>query len=166
MCILCVLTGEISVMYVMCVLTDELSVMCVNRWVKCTVHHVWVDRWDRWAVNKLCVFSETSWTSEMYGWPVRLKGSLNQVYIDTCEIGVVWGVFAFSGEIGAVEIPVMTKTAQQPTLNYDLFIFFKKLFTTVLFQWDFFHGIFGLPCLGKASCNRVVLPMLSVLVFL
>ena len=47
--------------------------------------------------------------------------------------------------------------------------FFKILFTTVLSQWDFSHGKFGLPSTEKASCNRVSLPylwcMLGVLVF-
>ena len=42
-------------------------------------------------------------------------------------------------------------------------------FTTLFFQWDFFHGKFGLPFPGKASCKRVALPnlgcMLGVLVF-
>ena len=41
--------------------------------------------------------------------------------------------------------------------------------TTVLSHWGFCHGKFGLPYLGKASCNRVSLPKLwctpGVLVF-
>ena len=47
--------------------------------------------------------------------------------------------------------------------------FFTLLFTTVLSQWNFSHGKFGLPSPGKASCNSVALPnlqgMLGVLVF-
>ena len=38
--------------------------------------------------------------------------------------------------------------------------FFLFFFTTVLFQWDFFHGKFRLLSPGKASCNRVALPNL------
>ena len=43
---------------------------------------------------------------------------------------------------------------------------FKKkkkliLFTTVLSQFDISHGKFGLPSLGKASCDRVALPNLQ-----
>ena len=44
------------------------------------------------------------------------------------------------------------------------------LFTTVLSQWDFFHGKVRLPSLGKASCDSVVRPnlgcMLNISVFL
>ena len=47
--------------------------------------------------------------------------------------------------------------------------YYFLLFTTVLSQWDFSDGKFGLPSLGKTSCNRVALPnlwcMLGVLVF-
>ena len=32
-----------------------------------------------------------------------------------------------------------------------------SLFITVLSQWDFSHGKFGLRSLGKASCDRVAL---------
>ena len=35
-------------------------------------------------------------------------------------------------------------------------IFFSPL-TTVLSQWDFSHGKFGLFSMGKASCDRVAL---------
>ena len=38
--------------------------------------------------------------------------------------------------------------------------FFSFFFTTVLSQWDFSHGKFGLLSPGKASCDRVVLPNL------
>ena len=52
--------------------------------------------------------------------------------------------------------------------NTDKCLFFV-FFTTVLSQWDFFHGKFKLPSLEKASYNRVTLPnlgcMLDVLVF-
>ena len=48
--------------------------------------------------------------------------------------------------------------------------FLKKiLFTTVLSQWDFSHGKFGLWSSRKASCDRVMLPnlwcMLGIWVF-
>ena len=52
----------------------------------------------------------------------------------------------------------------------ELFFYFKKkiLFTTVLSQWDFSHGKFGLLSPRKASCDRVALlnlrRMLNVLV--
>ena len=42
-----------------------------------------------------------------------------------------------------------------------LFMFFFLLFTTVLSQWHFSHGKYGLPSPGKASCYC----MLGVLVF-
>ena len=52
------------------------------------------------------------------------------------------------------------------SLSFFLFFF---LLITVLSQRDFSHGKFGLLSLGKASCDRVVLPdllrMLGVLVF-
>ena len=52
---------------------------------------------------------------------------------------------------------------------HDFFFFFFTIFTTVLSQWDFSHQKFRVPSLGKASCNRVVLPnlecMLGVFVF-
>ena len=35
------------------------------------------------------------------------------------------------------------------------------LFATVLSKWDFSHGKFGLPSLGKASCKRVAQPYLG-----
>ena len=50
-----------------------------------------------------------------------------------------------------------------------LFLLLFYFLTTLLSQWDFFRGKFGLPSPGKASCDRVALPnlrcMLSVLVF-
>ena len=53
--------------------------------------------------------------------------------------------------------------------SFALSLFFTWLFTTVLSQWDFLHGKFGLPSPGKASCDRVALPnlrrMLGVLEF-
>ena len=49
------------------------------------------------------------------------------------------------------------------------FFFFFLLFTTLLSQWDFSHGKFGLPSPGKASFDRVALTnlgcMLGVSVF-
>ena len=39
-----------------------------------------------------------------------------------------------------------------------VFCFLLLLFTAVLSQWGFSHGKFGLPSLGKASCDRVALP--------
>ena len=39
---------------------------------------------------------------------------------------------------------------------------FILFFTTVLFHWDFSYGKFGLLFLGKASCDRVVLPKPTV----
>ena len=38
--------------------------------------------------------------------------------------------------------------------------FLLLLFTTVLSQWEFSHGKFGLLSPGKASCDRVALPNL------
>ena len=55
-----------------------------------------------------------------------------------------------------------------PWHDTKLFCSLSVFFTTVLFQWDFSHRKFGLPSLGKASCDRVALPnlrcMLCVLV--
>ena len=49
------------------------------------------------------------------------------------------------------------------------FTFFVTFFATVLSQWDFAHRKFGLPSMGKTSCDRAALPnlqcMLGVLVF-
>ena len=49
------------------------------------------------------------------------------------------------------------------------FFFFLTLFTALLSPWDITYRKFGLPSLGKASCDRVALPnlqcMLGVLVF-
>ena len=46
-------------------------------------------------------------------------------------------------------------------------LFFKQV--AVLPHWDFSNGKFGLLSLGKASCDRIVLPniehMLGILVF-
>ena len=57
------------------------------------------------------------------------------------------------------------KVIIRPCGNY---LTFKKN-TTVLSQWDFPHGKFGLLPPGKASCDRIALPkllcMLGVLVF-
>ena len=39
-------------------------------------------------------------------------------------------------------------------------IFSFTFFSTILSQWDFSHRKFGLPSLGKASCDRVALPNL------
>ena len=54
------------------------------------------------------------------------------------------------------------------TSSLRTYYFSILLFTIVLSQWDFFHGKFRLPSLGKASCDRVMLPnlwcMLGVLV--
>ena len=52
---------------------------------------------------------------------------------------------------------------------FFFFFFFFFFFATVLSQWDFSHGKFGLPSLRKASCDRVALSnlrcKLGVLVF-
>ena len=41
----------------------------------------------------------------------------------------------------------------RPVVNHDNHFFFFKVFTTVLSQWDFSLGKFGLPSPGKASCD-------------
>ena len=42
----------------------------------------------------------------------------------------------------------------------------RVIFTSLLPQWDFFHGKFGLLSTRKASCNRVTLPCLQCFFFL
>ena len=53
--------------------------------------------------------------------------------------------------------------------SFLFFFFFFFGGVVMLFYWDFSHGKFGLLSLGKAGCNRVVLPnlqwMLGVLAF-
>ena len=51
------------------------------------------------------------------------------------------------------------------TVKYGYFSFLI-LFSTVLSQWDFSDGKFGLLSPGKASCNRVVLPNLLYMLVL
>ena len=63
-----------------------------------------------------------------------------------------------------------SQTSDPQHTDFDKhFTFHFSLFTTVLSQWDFSYGKFGLPSLGKASWDRVALPnlrcMLVVLVF-
>ena len=64
----------------------------------------------------------------------------------------------------------LARTFNWNVLYFYFEFFFFLLFTTVLSEWDFSHGKFGLLSPGKASCDRVALPnlpcMLGVLVFL
>ena len=60
--------------------------------------------------------------------------------------------------------------AHKHTHTFFSTFLFITFFTTVLSQWDFSHRKFGLPSMGKASCERVALPnlrciMLGVLAF-
>ena len=70
----------------------------------------------------------------------------------------------------ATDAPVTVCSSDSVLFVCLLFNFFFLLFTTVLSQWDFSHGKFGLPFMWKTSGDRVALPnlgcMLGVIVFL
>ena len=97
--------------------------------------------------------------------------------IGTSEKGQVLLRLNVKGETGHSSMPVketsisiLVKAVHRyctHSVYYSSHIAF--LFTTVLSQWDFSHGKFGLPSLGKASCDRVALAhlgcLLGVLVF-
>ena len=47
--------------------------------------------------------------------------------------------------------------------SFIIIILFIHIFTTVLSQWDFSHSKFGMPSLGKGSCDsRAIKPMVHV----
>ena len=62
---------------------------------------------------------------------------------------------AYPDEFGSVQTGI--QTCIEDVLLFTFF-FFLILFTTVLSQWDFSHGKFGLLSLGKVSCGRDALP--------
>ena len=57
--------------------------------------------------------------------------------------------------------PSVTPCRDRQSFEHDTQLLLTFFFTTVLSQWDFSRGKFGLPSPGKASCNRVALPNLG-----